>query len=170
VPLGPEVTGCLLEWEWRARRRDGRSASELADTIRNLEASTRIVSLDGDTIERFILGLGDTDQQVVLKGIVAHRSASHWAAVLGTAHSGWFKIHQELARRWNPALFEANSRENIAQDWELALPLVADRLRRKSFDQAWPLIEEAVRALLRLKTGEAWDPRGTLLISHPALR
>ncbi|MEK7445178.1 MAG: hypothetical protein AABZ70_10010, partial [candidate division NC10 bacterium] len=28
-PLGPEVTGCLLEWEWRARRRDGRSASEL---------------------------------------------------------------------------------------------------------------------------------------------
>ncbi len=48
--------------------------------------------------------------------------------------------------------------------------MVADRLRRKSFDQAWPLIEEAVRALLRLKTGEAWDPRGTLLISHPALR
>ena len=169
-PLGPEVTGCLLEWEWRARRRDGRSASELADAIRTLEASARIVSLDGDTIARFILGLGDTDQQVVLKGIAAHRSASHWAAVLGTAHSGWFKIHQELARRWNPALFEANSRENIAQDWELALPLVADRLRRKSFDQAWPLIEESVRALLRLKTGEAWDPRETLLISHPVLR
>jgi len=169
-PLGPEVTGCLLEWEWRARRRDGRSASELADAIRTLEASARIVSLDGDTIARFILGLGDTDQQVVLNGIAAHRSASHWAAVLGTAHSGWFKIHQELARRWNPALFEANSRENIAQDWELALPLVADRLRRKSFDQAWPLIEESVRALLRLKTGEAWDPRETLLISHPVLR
>ena len=27
-----------------------------------------------------------------------------------------------------------------------------------------------MRALLRLKTGEAWDPRATLLIFHPALR
>ena len=25
-PLGPEVTGCLLAWEWRACRQDGRSA------------------------------------------------------------------------------------------------------------------------------------------------
>ena len=89
---------------------------------------------------------------------------------LGAARSGWFKIHHELAKRWDPALFEETSRKNIAHDWELALPLVADLLRRKSFDQAWPLIEQAVRALLRLKTGEAWDPRRTLLISHPALR
>jgi hypothetical protein len=60
--------------------------------------------------------------------------------------------------------------KNIAHDWQLALPLVADLLRRKSFDQARPLIDEAVRALLRLKTGEAWDPREGLLISHPSLR
>ncbi|MFQ5827879.1 MAG: hypothetical protein ACE5JD_01805 [Candidatus Methylomirabilia bacterium] len=169
-PLGPEVTRCLLEWEERAGRREGRSAFELADAIRKLEASARIVRLDDDTITRFILGLGDTDQQAVLKGIVAHRSASHWAKALGAAHSGWFKIHQELAKRWDPALFEETSQKNIAQDWELALPLVAELVRRKSFDKAWPLIEEAVRALLRLKTGEAWDPRETLLISHPSLR
>ena len=169
-PLGPEVTDCLLEWEWRACRRDGRSAFDLAAAIRKLEASARIVSLDDDTIARFILGLGDADQQAVLKGIVAHCNASYWAEVLGAARAGWFKIHQELAKRWDPARFEETSRKNIAQDWELALPLVADLLRRKSFDQAWPLIEEAVRALLRLKTGEAWDPRETLLISQPALR
>ena len=169
-PLGPEVTGCLLEWEWRAFRRDGRSAFELADTIRKLEASTRIVSLDEDTIARFVLGLGAAEQQVVLKGIVAHRNSSHWGAVLGAVHSGWFKIHHELARRWAPALFDETSRKNIAHDWELALPLLADLLRRKLFDQARPLIAEAVRTLLHLKTGEAWDPRETLLISHPSLR
>ena len=168
--LGPEVTGCLLEWEWRARRRDGRSAFELAEAIRTLEASARIVSLDRDTVARFILGLGDADQKTVLKGIAAHRSASHWAAVLGAAHSGWFKIHHQLSRRWDPALFAETSRQNIAQDWALALPLVADLIRRKAFDQAPPLIAEAVRALLRLETGEAWDPRATLLISHAALR
>jgi hypothetical protein len=168
--LGPEVTECLLEWEWRACRRDGRNAFELADAIRNLEASARIVSLDDDTIARFIRALGDADQQAVLKGIAAHRNASHWAEVLGAARSGWFKIHNELARRWDSALFEETSRKNIAHDWELALPLVADLLRRKSFGQAWPLIEEAVRALLRLKPGQAWDPRETLLISHPVLR
>jgi len=168
--LGSEVTGCLLEWEWRARRRDGRSAFELADAIRAFEASARIVSLHDDTIARFILGLGDADHQAVLKGIAAHRTASHWAEVLGAAQSGWFKIHQALAKRWDPALFEETSRQNIAHDWELALPLLADLLRRKSFDRAEPLIEEAMRALLRLKPGESWDPRETLLISHPSLR
>ena len=168
--LGPEMTGCLLEWEWRARRRDGRTAFELADAIRKLQASVKTVSLDDDTIARFIRGLDDAEQQAVLRGIAAHRSASHWASVLGAAHLGWFKIHQALAKRWDPALFEATSRKNIAQDWKLALPLVADLVRRKSFDQAGPLIEAAVRALLCLKTGEAWDPRETLLITRPVLR
>jgi hypothetical protein len=169
-PLGPEVTGCLLEWEWRACQRDGRSAFALADAIRKLEASARIVSLDCDTVAKFIRELSDTDQQAILQGIIAHRAASHWAEILDTAHSGWFTIQQELARRWDPALFEETSRKNIAQNWELALPLVADLLSRKSLDQARPLVEEAVRALLRLKTGETWDPRQTLLIAHPALR
>src|SRR5439155_5213712 len=157
-------------WEWRARRRDGRDAFDLAEVIRKLEASARIVSLDDETAARFILGLGATDQKTVLKGIAAHRSASHWAAGLGNAHSGWFKIHHELARRWDPALFARTSRQNIAQDWALALPLVADLIRRKTFDQAPALITEAVRALLRLETGETWDPRTTLIIFHPALR
>ncbi len=52
--LGPEVTGCLLEWEWRARRRDRRSAFELMDAIRKFEASAKTVSLDDETIARFI--------------------------------------------------------------------------------------------------------------------
>jgi hypothetical protein len=169
-PLGPEVTGCLLEWEWRAHRRDGRSAFELVDAIRKVEASARIVTLDDDTITRFIRGLDDAEQQSILRGIAAHRSASHWTQVLGAAHSRWFKTHQALAKRWDPALFEEASRKNIAQDWTLALPLVADLLRRKSFDQADPLIEAAVRALLRLETGKTWDPRQTLLISRPVLR
>jgi hypothetical protein len=168
--LGPKVTGCLLEWESRAGRRDGRSAFDLADAIRKLEASARIVSLDDDTVAKFIQELGDADQKTVLEGIAAHRSASHWAAVLGTAHSGWFKIHQRLAKRWDPALFEETSRKNIAQDWQLALPLIANLLRRKSFDKALPLIGEALRARLDLEPGETWDPRATLFIGHPALR
>ncbi|MBI2317133.1 MAG: hypothetical protein HYU75_09055, partial [Betaproteobacteria bacterium] len=169
-PLGPEVTGCLLEWEWRACRRDGRGAFELADAIRKLEASARIVSLHEETVAKFIRGLGDADQHAILNGITSHRSASHWASVLGNAYSEWFKIHQQLARRWDPALFAETSRKNIAQNWELALPLVGDLLRRKAFDKAPPLIAEAVGALLRLKTGETWDPRETLLIALPGLR
>lgn len=168
--LGPEVTGCLLEWEWRMRRRDGRSAFELVDALRRFEAAAKTVSLDDETIARFIRGLDDAEQQAALRGMTAHRSASHWATVLGAAHSGWFKIHQALAKRWDPALFEQASRANIAQDWTLALPLVADLVRRKSFDQAGPLIEAAVRALLRLETGKTWNPRQTLLISRPVLR
>jgi len=168
--LGPEVTGCLLEWEWRTRRRDGRSAFELVDALRRFEASAKTVSLDDETIARFIPGLDDAEQQAALRGMTAHRSASHWATVLGAAHSGWFKIHQALAKRWDPALFEQASRANIAQDWTLALPLVAHLVRRKSFDQAGPLIEAGVRALLRLETGKTWDPRQTLLISRPVLR
>ncbi len=169
-PLGPQVTGCLLEWGWRACRRDGRSAFEPADAIRKLGASVKSVSLHDDTLAEFILGLDEAEQKTVLRGIVAHRSASHWAEVLGAAHSGWFRIHQELARRWDPALFEETSRKNIAQNWQLALPLVTDLLRRKAVDKALPLVEEALRALLHLDAAQTWDPRETLFISHPALR
>jgi hypothetical protein len=105
-PLGPEATGCLLEWEWRACRRDGRSAFELADGIRKLEASTRIVSLHHDTVAQFILGLGDADQKTVLTGIVAHRSATHWAR-----SSGWPARHgSRSTRSWQGGGIPRSSR------------------------------------------------------------
>ena len=164
--FGPEVTGCLLEWERRAAERDGRDVFSVVDGVCELELSLSKGGLERDTIGDFVFGLDQGEQKAVLQGIERHRQVLHWVKVLGNVHSGWFSIYQELARRWDPERFAASCRQNIAQDWRLALPLVKDLLHKKAFTQAQPLIEEAVRALLHLGPDDVWDPRTGLLIRH----
>jgi hypothetical protein len=142
---------------------DGLGAFEFADRICKLDRSLKEAGLDQDAIAGYVLGLGDEHKKDVMRGITDNRSTDHWADVLGRSYSGWFRMYRDLARRWDPDLFVVISRANIAQNWELALPLIRDLLRRKSF-------EEAVRALLRLDPGESWDPREGLLIEHPTQR
>jgi len=166
----PQVTECLLEWEWRVGRREGHHPFEIMDRICRLEASLKDASLDGEAIAGFVLDLGDRDQQAILGGITDHRHDGPWPRVLREVYSGWFVLHQELARRWDADRFLAVCLANIEQDWKLALPPVKDLLRRKAFGEAQSLIEKAVASLLRLRPGEAWDPRQGLLIHHPMQR
>ncbi len=164
--FGPEVTGCLLEWEWRAAQRDEMSAFEFVDTIRQLEHEANGISFNQDTISTFILECDEVAQRGILQGIVAHRNAPHWEYVLGSPYSGWFLLYQELCQRWDPALYLDSCRQNIARDWELALPVITDLLDQQAFAEAQPFVEQAVRALLQLKEGETWNPHEALLIYH----
>jgi len=164
--FGQQVTTCLLEWEWRVGQRAGRDPFEIVDSICNLDSSLRRAGLDGEAIARFVRALGEPEQQVILKGIAEHQHTDPWATVLREPRSGWFALHQELARRLDTDQFLASCRANITQDWELALPPVKDLLGRKAFDEAQSLVEEAVTALLQLSPGETWDPRQGLLIQH----
>jgi len=166
----PQVTECLLEWEWRVGRREGRHPFEIVDRICRLEASLEDASLDGEAIAGFVLDLGDRNQQAILAGITDHRHDGPWPRVLRDVYSGWFVLHQELARRWDAEQFLAVCLANIEQNWKLALPPVKDLLRRKAFGEAQSLIEKAVASLLHLGPGEAWDPRQGLLIQHPMQR
>lgn len=167
--FGREVTTCLLEWEWRAARRDGVSAFQFLDRVRRLERSLQKATLDEDAIAAFVAALGADEQREILRGFERYHETDQWVEVLGNARSGWFLAYQRLARKWDPKLFAKSCRDNIAQDFRLALPLVTERLRRKAYADALALIEEAVRAMLQLDVGQTWDPRNGLLIRHPAL-
>jgi hypothetical protein len=169
IAFGPEVTRCLLEWEWRAARRDNLGAFEFADGICRLEQSCEDMALDHSTVSSFVFDLEAEAQKEILEGIVRHRKSGHWARALESVHGGWFKLYQELCGRWDPPRYLETCRKGVSQNWKLALPVIEDLIARKAFQDALVLIEEALRAMLRAREGEHWDPRGELLIRHRSL-
>lgn len=168
--LGPEVTRCILEWERLSSPREAGSAFALLDRIRQAEAGARVFGLDGDTINRFALGLGEPEQREILAGIEAHRAEEHWGAKLESPYSTWFRLRHALAECWEPDLFEQISRQHIARDWTLAPPLVSSLLRRRRFEEALPVAETAMVSYLGLGEGERWDPCLSLLASAHRFR
>jgi hypothetical protein len=169
-PFGPEVTGCLLDWEWRSARRGGQGAFEFADRACKLEMTSDRVCLDDDAVAGFILDLGEADQRAILEGVVQNRRLSHWVRALEHTRSGWFRVYQALSRRRAPKRYVESCREAISQDWKFALPVIGKLLGAKRHQEARSVIEQALGSLLRLREGERWDPRETLLIDHPDLR
>ncbi len=168
--FGPQVTGCLLEWEWMVAKRYDASAFEFLDRIYKLEATVGEMSLDTETLTSFILGLDEADQIDISQGLIEHRQSPQWADALRSIHSAWFVIYQELTRKWDRSRYIESCRTNISRNWELARPILKDLRSQKAFDEAIPVIEAAVRALLHLRESEMWDPREELLIAHPVMR
>lgn len=166
IAFAPEVTRCLLEWEWQAARRDNLGAFEFADRICKLEQLCEGMDLDHSTIGGFVFALAPEAQQATLQGIVRHRQSGHWVRALESVHGGWFTLYQELCRRWDPPRHLETCRKGVSQNWKLALPVIKDLNARKAFQDALVLVEEAGRSMLRGGEGERWDPRGELLIRH----
>ncbi len=164
VDFGPQVTACLLEWEWRVAQREGLDAFGLVERIRNLERSLHDAGLDGGAIVAFVAAMPQEDQRGVFEGLKSYRASATWSEVLADAHSGWFRLHQRLARKWDRARHDESCRTHIGQDWTLALPLVSGRIRKKAHSEALVLIDEAVRSLLHLEQGCRWDPTQDLLV------
>lgn len=163
--FGRDTTACLLEWQWRTAQREGVGPFAFTEGICRLEQSLE-AGLDDDSIVALPTMFDEGDQRAILRGLAEHRQAAPWSVVLSNPHSGWFCLHQNLARKWDHALFVEVSRGNIARDFTLALPLLTERLRKKSYADALALVDEAVRAMLRLDAGRTWDPRSGLLVCH----
>jgi hypothetical protein len=166
--FGPQVTGCLLEWEWRVAQREGLDAFGLVERIRNFERSLHDAGLDGRAIVAFVAAMPQEDQRVVFEGLKRYRASAAWSEVLANAHSDWFGLHQRLARKWDQPRYAESCRAHIGQDWTLALPLVSGHIRRKAYSEALVLIGEAMRSLLHLEQGQGWDPTQDLLVGRRA--
>ena len=164
--LGPAATSSLLEWEWTVTRRDARDAPAFFDDIRDLETRLEHVDLDQPSVKKFVLGRSDEHLRALLESMTRQRSAERWADAFTRARGSWAEILRALSRRWNPTLHAETSRANIVQDWTLALPLVRNAVKRRAFDEASTLIDEALRSRLRLDKSGRWDPRRELLIQR----
>lgn len=164
IAFGSEVTKCLVEWESGTARREGLGAYDLVRAIRWVELSGSGVSLDSGVVAGFIDQLDESGQKAVLEGIDRERASEEWAHALSSAYSPWFLIHQELCGRWDPPRYLQSCRDRLSQDWRLALPVLTELSRSSAFEGAARIAEEAVRSLLRLREGEAWDPLTSLLV------
>ncbi|MEW6741827.1 MAG: hypothetical protein AB1486_03625 [Planctomycetota bacterium] len=163
IPFGPQATRCLLEWEWRATRRDRRGAYDWAERIRGFQLSNSRLDLDANTLIEFIHALGEAQQKEILDGIEQHRDAKEWVEVLSSPYSEWFMIYQDLCQRWNVKGYLEHCRKNLGKDWKLSLPVIEELLRKKQPADAFAIAEEAVRSLLHLREGDVYDPRRSLL-------
>ena len=167
--FGPEATKCLLEWEWSVAEKDvARRPSErafvLADKVCELESSTAALGLDPEVVAEFFLGLDARQAKNLLGGIEAGRREGHWKTVIESIRSTWFPIYQELCRRWRPEQHLESCRQNVAEDWRLAVPVVTELVQHKEMEEALSIIEEAMSSMLRFTTTKAWDPTATLLV------
>lgn len=161
--LGPQATGCLLEWEWRAARRAGRTAFHLLDDIRRLEASVEGLYLDEGTVVRFVRALRTEDKKEIQRGIQLNRQENHWRKALDSAHSPWFRIYKDMCRGYDPSSYLENCRAKIDQDWTLALPVIRNLQRRKEHSKVAEICGRALRSFLRLREEEKWDPGENLI-------
>ena len=93
---GPEVTSCLLEWEFAAVHRDGRGPFDVVNEICKAEQTTDGLGFDHDTIRDFVLRLPVKERKQVGEGIQAHRGESHWKKALSREWKG----RPELLKVW----------------------------------------------------------------------
>ena len=166
LAFGPEVTRCLLEWEWKRARRDQVGGFEFLDGICALEHSGEDVSLDHSTIRSFVSALEPESQKEMLQGIIAHCQSGHWARALESVHGGWFALYKKLCRKWDPGRFLEVCHKGVLQDWRLALPVIDDLIARKAFQDAVALADQAAASMLRMTEGKAWDPRKGLILTE----
>ena len=81
--FGPNVTSCLLRWEWlSSRRATGAEPTEgafaLLDRIRRAEAAAERWSLHSSALVDVVLGLPHTAQREILAGTEANAEGPHW--------------------------------------------------------------------------------------------
>ncbi len=164
--LGPTATRCLLDWEWLAVRRQGRTAFQWADQLCRLELSTEGLGLDEKIVVGFIRGLDAQSKTAIREGIQKNRDLDCWKKALESAQASWFKIYQELCRGQNRPAYLETCRSRISQDWTLALPVIKDLQRKRHHVEILQVCHEALRAFLRLREGESYDLRAKLLIPY----
>jgi len=100
--FGREVTGCLLEAEWRMAQRAGTDAFEYVDAILALDQSLDNAGLDDQAIVAFVLDLPAAERRAILAGIDRSRQSGLWERVLGTTNSRWSRMARKLERRRGP--------------------------------------------------------------------
>ncbi|MBI5210135.1 MAG: hypothetical protein HY927_09225 [Elusimicrobia bacterium] len=164
--LGPKATGCLIEWERRTAQREGKTAFDLIDKLRGLEASNHGLALDEKAVAAFVRGLAREAKREVLEGIRRNRGEDRWKRVLDSAHSNWFRIYKDLCRGQDRSGYLETCRARIGQDWSLASPVVNELARKKAHEDVFQVCAEAATSFLSLRDGTKWDPRESLLAPH----
>lgn len=105
IPLGPEVTAALLEWEWRRQRDKGGDAFAFVDRLRSLQEGilpdTGVsASLDEKTLVDFVMALPVDDQRAVYRGLVLRRGRDPWRRALQSPWSPWSRMERSLRTRF----------------------------------------------------------------------
>ncbi len=169
--FGPQVSRCLLRWEWHPHAGEGAGAGfALLDRLCRAEVAGQRWTLDGAALEEFVDQLDEGLQRRILTGMIAAAAQEHWRTVLSRSWSGWARLHERLSERFSDTRFLRACREQLRYDWTVANPLLEDCLARGAWQEGLDVGQLGLAVLLRHEAHGTWDPGESLLVDHPALR
>jgi hypothetical protein len=110
LPLGRQVTQCVLEWEWLVYCRQGDNAFNFVKKLRQLELEFLEITFDDDAILHFLIQLPETDRENIFIGLTANRETLFWKEVLNNLNSYWHKLYLDLLKQYAPDRYLKNMR------------------------------------------------------------
>lgn len=163
LPLGRQVTQCVLAWEWLLYSRQEENGFNFAKKIRQSELEFLEITFDDDAMLDFFIQLPETGRENIFVGLTANRETLFWKEALNNLNSYWHKIYLDLLKQYAPDRYVKNMRATIPQRWENGLPVIEAFLAQKNYTESLITIEETLQALLKSEPGE-WKPEKSLLV------
>ncbi len=163
LPLGRQVTQCVLAWEWLVYSRQGENTFNFVKKIRQSELEFLKITFDDDAIFNFFIQLPETDRENIFIGLTANRETLFWKEILNNLNSYWHKLYLDLLKQYAPDRYLKNIRATIPQRWQNGLPVIEAFLAQHNYTESLIAIEETLQALLKSEPGE-WKPEKSLLV------
>ncbi|HBE57977.1 MAG TPA: hypothetical protein DEG17_24300 [Cyanobacteria bacterium UBA11149] len=165
LPLGRQVTQCVLTWEWLLYCQQKQDAFNFAKKIRQSELEFSEITFDDDAMLNFLIQLPETDLENIFVGLTANRETLFWKEALNNLNSGWHKLYLDLLREYAPDRYVKNMRATIPQRWQNGLPVIEAFLAQNNYTESLIVIEETLQSLLKSDPVE-WKPEKSLLVEY----
>ncbi|MCY7286459.1 MAG: hypothetical protein LH679_24195 [Cyanobacteria bacterium CAN_BIN43] len=162
LALEPQITYCLLEWEWLELQSQGQDAFKFVQHIRQKEIEFQNVSFEYEAILDFLTQLTEPDQRRILAGLTEDQESPSWVRVLTDTSSHWHQLYLELIEQHAPERYLDHLRGTIPQQWKNGLPIIETLLSEQNYAASLVAIEETLQSLLKQKVDE-WTPETLLL-------
>ena len=164
--VGPQLTYCVLQWEWLTTQEQRRDSFQFAQSIRQYQQQFREVELDSSAISNYFDQFPEVEQRCIFTGITADKETSLWKRELANTYSPWHSLYLDLVEKYTPEHYLDNLRETIPQRWLNGLPILASLLAQKNYAEGLCIIEETLQSWLNYFHGDtAWTPETSLLIA-----
>ncbi|MEM9216863.1 MAG: hypothetical protein AAGD25_21250 [Cyanobacteria bacterium P01_F01_bin.150] len=168
--LEPELTFCVLQWEWLTIRGEGRSAFEVVQQIRDYQREWKKIYLSDHIVLDFFTQISDADKQTIFDGLTAQKNTPEWQYELNSPRSPWHTLYLDLVEKYSPNSYQETLRVTIPQKWSNGLPIIESLLEQSNMSEAQAVLEETLKSWLSSHQGpREWEPETCLLIANASV-
>lgn len=165
--IEPELTFCVVQWEWLAMRAEGHSAFDVVQQIHEYEHDWKKIYLSDHIVLDFFTQISDADKQTIFDGLTAEKNTPTWQYALGNPRSPWHTLYLDLIEKYSPDRYQDTLRATIPQKWSNGLPIIEALLEQSNTTEANAVLAETLKSWLASYKGpQGWEPETDLLMAH----